>query len=95
MFGKIKDLKEMRDQAKKLQAALEEETLTLEENGVKLTMNGKFDIIDLEISEDLLTPERKEHLEGYIKTIHKNAIGKIQRQVAMKMQQMGGFPGLG
>jgi len=95
MFDKLKNLNELREQGKKMQAMMEEEKLTVEENGVSLTMNGKFDIIELSINEELLSAENKEKLENTIKTTHKNPLGKIQRQVAVKMQQMGGFPGLG
>lgn len=94
MFDKLKNLNGIREQGKKLQAMLEEEKITVEESGIKLTMSGKFDIIEISIDEELLAPENKEKLENLIKNAHKNALSKIQRQVAWKMQQMGGFPGL-
>lgn len=90
MFGKLKQLKDLRDQAKTMQSALSGEKVELEKNGVKLTMNGNMEITEMNITSDL----SKEEIARTAKELVNDAIKKIQRIMAKKMQEMGGFPGL-
>jgi len=97
MFNKIKHLKELRNQAKNLKDSLAEEKIEVDYKGIKLVMNGNQEIISLNISEELLNPNRKEDLEKYLKEALSQAIKKVQYAMARKMQSMGGlgsFPGL-
>ena len=90
MFGKLKQLKDLRSQAKTMQNALSGEKIEMEKNGVKLVMNGNMEVTGLEISSD----SQKEELAKTIKSLVNDAIKKTQRLMAKKMQEMGGFPGL-
>lgn len=90
MFNKLKQLKDLRSQAKQMQNALSGESITSEKNGVKITMNGNMSITAVEISKDIT----KESLEIAIKEAVNDAIKQTQRLMAKKMQEMGGFPGL-
>ena len=90
MFSKLKQLKDLRDQAKKMQNALGGETITSEKNGVKVKMNGNMEVIELNINPDL----SKESLESVLKDCINDALRQTQKLMARKMQEMGGFPGL-
>ncbi len=97
MFHKIKHLKDLRNQAKTLQNGLAEEKVEVEYKGIKIIMDGNQEIVSLNISEELLNIDRKQDLEEYIKEALSQAIKKVQRVMAEKMQSMGGldnFPGL-
>lgn len=99
MLTKLKQFKDMRSQAKTMQSALADESVTVKEAGdsVVMTMDGNLKMTGLAIDEDLLSPDKKTKLENAIKSAHENAMKKMQRIMAMKMKEMGGlpnFPGL-
>lgn len=90
MFNKLKQLKDLRDQAKKMQNALSGETVTTEKNGLVITMDGNMQINGVKINSDL----SKEAMASAIKDAVNDAIKQTQKLMARKMQEMGGFPGL-
>lgn len=98
MISKLKQFKDLREQGKKLQNALGDESVTTRAAGDKvvLTLNGNLEITALAIDDELLSPTNKEKLQNAIKDAHKDAQRKMQKIVATKMQEMGGFnmPGL-
>ncbi len=91
MFNKLKQFKDLRDQAKTMQNALAGEKVTIEKKGIKLTMNGNMEIIELIIPEDL----SKDDISKYMKEAVNESIKKVQKLMATKMQEMGGMSGLG
>ncbi|MDZ4209808.1 MAG: YbaB/EbfC family nucleoid-associated protein [Candidatus Curtissbacteria bacterium] len=87
MFDKLKqlgDLKKMRDQAMAIQKQLAQETVEVEESGIKIIMTGdqKVEFISID---DQVQPKLVEVLN--------KAIKKSQEVAARKLQEMGG--GLG
>lgn len=94
MFNKLKQFKDMRDQAKDLQNKLADESVTTSSSGVSLTMDGNLVLKDLNIPDDLLSPDKKNKLTNAIKDAHSDAMKKIQRIMAMKMKEMGGLPNI-
>jgi len=90
MFNKLKQFKDLRSQAKTMQSALAEESVTEERNGVKLVLNGNLEIIELKLNPELSIDNQANTL----KTCFNDAVKKAQRLMAKKMQEMGGFPGL-
>ncbi|PIT86103.1 MAG: nucleoid-associated protein, YbaB/EbfC family [Candidatus Magasanikbacteria bacterium CG10_big_fil_rev_8_21_14_0_10_43_6] len=96
MLGKLKQFKDMRSQAKTLQDALGQESVTVKTAGDKilLTMDGNLKITGLAIDDELLDPSKKSALQEGIKKAHEDAMKKIQRIMAMKMKEMGGLPGM-
>ena len=98
MFNKLKQFKDLREQGKKLQDLLGDETVTIDKAGGKvvLTMNGNLEMSGLAIDNTMLSPDKKTDLEKAIKDAHGDALKKMQRTIAMKMQQSGDFniPGL-
>ncbi len=49
MLGGLGDLQKLQQQAQKMQHALQQETVTVEKNGVKITMRGDQQILEVEI----------------------------------------------
>ena len=90
MFGKLKQLKDLRSQAKTMQSALSGEKVEVERNGIKLTMNGNMEVMDIKIESEI----NKEEIARTSKDLFNEAIKKTQRIMAKKMQEMGNLPGL-
>jgi len=90
MFNKLKQIKDLRSQAKQMQSVLSQESVTLEKNGIKIIINGNLEITTLNITENL----DKEAMAKTIKDLANDAIKQTQKIMAKKMQEMGGFPGL-
>lgn len=88
MFNKLKEVKDMRDQAKQLQNQLSQESVMISSEGgkINLVMDGNQTVVSLDIDPELLTPEKKEDLEKGLRTAFNDAVKKIQRVVAQKMQ---------
>lgn len=91
MFNKLKQFNDLRKQANTLKNALAEETIEVENKAIKIVMDGNQDIKSLDIKSEFLSPSKKSDLEKEIMEGIKEAIKKVQRKMAMKMQQMGGF----
>lgn len=50
MFDKLKQLKDLRDQAKNIQSALNELIVVEAQGGVTVTMNGNMDVLKIDIA---------------------------------------------
>jgi DNA-binding YbaB/EbfC family protein len=96
MFNKLKQFKELRDQAKELQSKLSAESVTVNAAGNKvvLTMDGNLTLTGLAIDDELMSPDKKDKLTSAIKDAHSDAMKKMQRIMAMKMKEMGGLPNI-
>ncbi|MCX6782215.1 MAG: YbaB/EbfC family nucleoid-associated protein [Candidatus Magasanikbacteria bacterium] len=98
VFTKLKQFKDLRDQGKRLQGALSGESATCEAafGKVSVTMDGSLSITQIKIDDELMSPDKKDKVQSAIKDAHNDALKKMQRTVATKMQQMGGFdlPGM-
>jgi DNA-binding protein YbaB len=90
MFSKLKQFKDLRDQAKTVQGALAQETISEEKNGVKISLNGNLEVLEISLNDSL----NKSAQEQALKSCFNDAIKKAQRIMAKKLQDMGGFPGL-
>ncbi|MFA5318633.1 MAG: YbaB/EbfC family nucleoid-associated protein [Patescibacteria group bacterium] len=91
MFSKLKQIKDLRSQAKTMQNALSGESVTVEKSGVKMVMNGNMEITEFTAAGDIT----KEALVQLVPSIVNDSIKDVQRIMAKKMQEMGGIPGLG
>lgn len=90
MFNKLKQFKDLRSQAKNIQNTLADETTTVEKNGIKVVMDGNMNITSIDVDNDL----NKEELSKALKETVNEAIKKTQKNMAVKVQQMGGLPGM-
>lgn len=87
MFSKLKQYRDLRHQAKKLQSMLGEEKVTVEHRGCSLTMTGNQEVTTVSIAKDL----SGEKLNETVKDLINDAVKKVQRVMAKKMQEQGGF----
>ncbi len=97
MFNKLKNFKQLRDQAKQMQSMLAQETAegTGAWGKVKVIMNGNQEVLSIDIDQELLN--NKEKTQDAVKEAFNDAIKKIQKTMALKMQQGGfglNFPGM-
>jgi len=83
MFNKLKQFKDLRSQAKQMQKKMEEETLELSKNGLRIKINGSNEILELDISDDLMTD--KDKLSKTIRETFKQAVKDMQKRMAKKM----------
>lgn len=91
MFNKLKQFKDLKDQAKKIQGALASETVRAEKKGIKLVMNGSLEVLSIAIESNL----SKAEMEKYLPEVINDATKQAQKIMAKKMQEMGGLSGLG
>lgn len=82
IFQQAGDMMKLRKQAMEMQKQLAKQTVTIEENGIKVVMSGDQKIIEFEVggvsSQDAITALNK-------------ALRKSQEEAAKQMQQMGGL----
>jgi len=95
----LKEINKLRQSAKVLEKKLREERMDFSsrDGRVKGIINGKLEILSLEISPDLLSAQQKQNLEKLILETINNAVGQMQSQVSkIVSSQMGiNLPGLG
>lgn len=97
MFEKIKQLKDLRDQAKTLQNMLGQETIHHDTKGGKLAivLDGNLKVLSITVDPSYLQPDKKAELEAGLKELTSEAIEKAQRAMAMKVRSSGlQLPGL-
>lgn len=91
MFSKLKQIKELRDQAKKAQDLFKDITAvgSAARDKVMVTMDGNFKIQGVSIDDELMNPESKDKLESGIKDAFADALKKVQKEMGMKMKDSG------
>jgi DNA-binding YbaB/EbfC family protein len=89
MFNKIKQIKDLRSQAKTMQGELEQITKEASSKGVTVTINGNQKVISVTIEDSML--ENKGKLEEACKDAFNSAVKAIQKDMALKMKDMGGL----
>ncbi len=91
MFSKIKAIKDLRDQAKQMQNAMDE--ITAEGSAgwgkVKVVMNGNQKILSIDIADELMSDKAK--LVETLIEAHADAVKNLQKEMAAKMKDMGGI----
>ena len=80
MFDQLKQLQQLRE----IKNSLEKERKEVEQEGVKVLVNGKMEIERVELNPDL----SKERQEELVKSCFNQAIREIQKEVAQKMMSM-------
>lgn len=91
MFSKIKAIKDLRDQAKEMQNAMEQ--ISAEGSAgwgkVKVVMNGNQKILSIDIADELMSDKAK--LVETLIEAHADAVKNLQKEMAAKMKDMGGI----
>lgn len=93
MFSKMKDLYNLQKQAKQIKQELQNIHIQAEVNGVKVTMNGEMELVDLTISEEAMT-EGAVKLAKNIKEAVLKAKKKAEQIAAEKMKAVMGTGGM-
>ncbi len=88
MFSKLKAIKNLRDQAKHVQNALDAVIVEGSSRGVVVRLNGNQQLLDLQIHDELLSDKTK--LQNAIKVAFAEAQKKLQKELAGKMKDLGG-----
>lgn len=94
MFDNLKQMAQLRQQASQFQKMLESKVVEVSSPGneIKLKINGKMDVLNIEISETLLKPENKTNLEKLIKKTFNEARSKVEKIIASEIKSQIGFP---
>ena len=92
MFNKLKQIKDIRNQAKDLQNQLAEVMVVGKGAGGKVmaTIDGNQKMQAIKIDEDL----EREKIEAGVKDAYNDASKKLQKEIATKMKDMGGLDAL-
>lgn len=88
MFNKLKQIQELRKQAKELQNSLSAEAITSESEKslIKVTVDGNHKVKNVEIDNNLLNIESKEKLENGLLDAYNKATDEVQKMMARKVQ---------
>ncbi|OGF39800.1 hypothetical protein A2477_00895 [Candidatus Falkowbacteria bacterium RIFOXYC2_FULL_47_12] len=89
MFSKLKQIKDLRHQAKTMQNMLAGESATAERGGIKIVMDGNMNVTELAIADGLT----REQIQAEMPRVVNDVIKSVQKIMAKKMQAMGGIPG--
>lgn len=89
VFSRLKQFKELRSKAKQIQEKLSQETIHVEgaKGKIHLIMDGNQKVLSLDIDPELLDPQNKKSLEEDLKKLYNEAIKKVQRIMAQKVQK--------
>lgn len=95
----MKQAKKMQEKMTKLQQELETRTIEAQAGGgmVKVVVNGKFEVVSLQIEKDVVNPDDIEMLQDLIVAAVNEGIRKAQEMTSQEMSKITGglnIPGL-
>ncbi|HEY6953141.1 MAG TPA: YbaB/EbfC family nucleoid-associated protein [Bacteroidota bacterium] len=87
MQSMMKQFQKMQEKVAQVQSELENKTVTAESGGgmVKVTANGKQQIVKIEIEKEVVNPEEKDMLEDLVVAAANQA---LERAAAMAQEEM-------
>jgi DNA-binding YbaB/EbfC family protein len=89
MQAMMKQIQEMQDRIAKVQAELEQKTVTADAGGgmVKVTANGKQQIVKIEIERDVVKQDEKDILEDLVVAATNKALERANALAQQEMQK--------
>ena len=94
LFGQMGDMYKLQKEAKKIQKELANIHIFSESNGVKVTVNGKQEVISVEFEDESILKDPSKLNKALTEAFNK-ALTKSQQVAAEKMKSvMGGMQGL-
>lgn len=94
LFGQAKDMYKLQKQAKQVKKKLKNLQIEAEVGGVKVTVSAEQEVLSVEITEELMTSEKKVDLEKNLLEAINKAIKKSQEVAAEHMRDMMSGMGL-
>ncbi len=93
MFSKLKEVKDLRQQAKSIQSMLAQEAVETSAawGKIKVKMNGNQEVQEISIDSDMIVSGKKLEIEKGIKEAVNEAVKKIQKIMAEKIRAQGGL----
>lgn len=93
-FDNLKQIKELRQQAIQFQKILESKVVEVSsKDEIKLKINGKMEILSIEISPEILKPENKEYIEKLLKKTFQSAQKEVEKIISSEIKsKIGSFP---
>ncbi len=94
LMDSLKDLNKLKQSARQIDTQLRQEQLDYSspDNRIKVVVNGKMEILSLEIAPELLNPVQSKKLEKMIADTINSATTRMQSRIS---QVIGGQMGLG
>lgn len=92
IFDNLKQIGQLKQQAAQFEKILRSKTVEVSspKGEIKLSVNGKMELVNIEISPDVLKPENKSYLEKLFKNTFFSAQKEIERMISSEMKsQMG------
>jgi hypothetical protein len=101
MQDMMKQIQKVKERVAEVQAQLEQKTVTAEAGGgmVKVTANGKHQIVRIEIEKEVVNPDEKDMLEDLVVAAANQALERASAMAQEEMQKatsgmMPNIPGL-
>lgn len=96
LFKMAKEAMSMRSKLKEMEKALKAKIVDVEYKGIKIKMNAKSEVLDLNLPEDIVNKSVKD-IEKLILSAFQEAINRSQKEMAEESKKMMGglnIPGL-
>lgn len=94
MFDNLKQLTQLRQQASKLEKLITSKIFEISspKEEVKIKVNGKMELLSIEIKDEILRPENKDYIEKVIKKTFSQCQKEVEKWMASEVKsQIGSF----